>query len=75
MITPSQCRASRGLIRWSQQQLADAAKIGIVTVRQFENEQAMPRSATLQVLERALTEAGVIFIDDERGTGVVALRE
>ncbi|MBV9511782.1 MAG: helix-turn-helix domain-containing protein, partial [Caulobacteraceae bacterium] len=71
MIAPTQCRAARGLIGWSQQQLADAAKVGVVTVRQFESGAAQPRNATLDVLERALTAAGVIFIDENgEGPGV-----
>jgi transcriptional regulator with XRE-family HTH domain len=73
MITPSQCRAARGLLNWSQQQLADAAKVGIVTVRQFENEKAVPRSATMQVIENAFADMSVEFIVDERGEGVVKL--
>jgi hypothetical protein len=75
MITPSQCRAARGLLKWSQQQLADAARIGIVTVRQFENEQAEPRSATLQVVETALRDAGVIFIESNGNGPGVRLRD
>jgi transcriptional regulator with XRE-family HTH domain len=67
MITSAQSRGARGLLKWSQQDLADAAKIGIVTVRQFENEQAEPRSATLQVIQRALESAGVIFIAENGG--------
>lgn len=74
MITPSQCRAARGLLKWSQQQLADAAGVGIVTIRQFENEQAASRSATTQVIKRAFVDNAVDFIDDERGEGVVRLR-
>lgn len=64
MITSAQSRGARGLLKWSQQDLADAAKIGIVTVRQFENEQAEPRSATLQVIQRAFESAGIIFLGD-----------
>ena len=74
MITPSQCRAARGLLKWSQQQLADAAGVGIVTIRQFENDQAEPRSATMQVIERAFSDSSVQFIDDERSEGVVKLK-
>ena len=34
MISASQCRAARGLLDWSQQELARRSNIGIVTVRQ-----------------------------------------
>ena len=36
VITPSQCRAARGLLGWSQQDLATQAGVGIVTVHQLE---------------------------------------
>jgi transcriptional regulator with XRE-family HTH domain len=68
MMTPAQCRAARGLLDWSQQQLADAARVGVVTVRQFEGEKAAPRNATLDVLRRAIEAAGVEFIP-ENGSG------
>ena len=60
-MTPAQCRAARALLDWSQQQLADAAKVGVVTVRQFEAAAAKPRNSTLDVLRRALESAGVEF--------------
>ena len=73
MITPAQCRAGRALIEWSQQQLADAARVGVVTVRQFEGG-GSPRNATLEVIRRALEDAGVVFQADgeavEGGPGV-----
>ncbi|TIL50479.1 MAG: helix-turn-helix transcriptional regulator [Mesorhizobium sp.] len=73
-MTPEQCRAARALLAWSQQQLADSAKVGIVTVRHFEAGSSEPRSATLQVLCLALEAAGVVFLADgelaEGGPGV-----
>lgn len=67
MITPAQCRAARALLDWSQQQLADASKIGNATIRNFEGGKSAPQHATLDVLQRALESAGVEFIN---GTGV-----
>lgn len=61
MITAAQCRAARALLGWSQQRLADAARVGIVTVRQFEAGASEPRNATLEVMTRALETAGVVF--------------
>jgi transcriptional regulator with XRE-family HTH domain len=68
MISPSQCRAARGLLDWSQQQLAQQSGVGIVTVRQLESGVHKPRPATLQVVRHALEAAGVEFID-ENGSG------
>jgi transcriptional regulator with XRE-family HTH domain len=71
MITREQCRAARGLLDWSQADLAEAALIGIVTVRQFETGAHEPRRLTLHAIRRAFEEAGVEFIDgDGNGSGV-----
>jgi transcriptional regulator with XRE-family HTH domain len=67
MITPSQCRAARGLLDWTQEELAEAAHIGIATVRQFERGHADSRQATLAVLRRAFEDAGVEFIEENGG--------
>ena len=68
MITSAQCRAARGLLDWTQQELADRAGVGIVTVRQVEAGLTEPRRATLEVIKRALEAAGVEFIH-ENGSG------
>ena len=57
MITSGQCRAARGLLGWSQQDLADHAGLGIVTVRNLELGVHEPRRATLEVIRRALETA------------------
>jgi len=75
MISPAQCRAARGLLDWTQQQLADAANVGIVTVRHFESGKVDPRPATLVVIEQALAAAGVEFIDKDGGGPGVRLRK
>ena len=75
MISPSQCRAARALLDWSQQQLADNAGVGIVTIRQLEADAHEPRRATLEVVRRALEAAGVEFIDENGGGAGVRLRK
>jgi transcriptional regulator with XRE-family HTH domain len=75
MVTAAQCRAARGLLDWSQLELADAAGIGIVTVRQVEAGATEPRRATLVVLRQALEKAGVEFIDENGGGPGVRLRK
>lgn len=71
MITASQCRAARGLLDWSQQELAKQAGVGVVTIRQLEASSHEPRRATLDVIRRAFEAAGVDFIEgDGRGPGV-----
>ena len=70
-MTPAQCRAARGLIRWTQPGLAKAAGVSDVTVRKFENDQATPQRTSLDVMRRAFEAAGVIFIETNgEGPGV-----
>jgi transcriptional regulator with XRE-family HTH domain len=75
MVTAAQCRAARGLLDWSQQDLADHAELGIVTVRQIESGLTEPRRATLTVLKQAFERAGVEFIDENGGGRGVRLRK
>jgi transcriptional regulator with XRE-family HTH domain len=75
MITPAQCRAARALLDWSQQELANHAGVGIVTVHQLEARLSRPRRATFDVIRRALEAAGVEFIDENGGGPGVRLRK
>jgi predicted transcriptional regulator len=65
MVAPR--RAARGLLDWSQQDLATAAGVGLVTVHQLEAGTSQPRHATLDVIRRAFEKAGVEFIDENGG--------
>jgi transcriptional regulator with XRE-family HTH domain len=75
MITAAQCRAARGLLGWSQLDLAKFAGIGVVTVHQFESNASQPRRATVEVVRRAFESAGVEFIDKNGGGPGVRLRK
>ncbi len=75
MVTAGQCRAARGLLAWNQQELAQRARVGIVTVHQFEAGLSQPRRATLDVIRRAFEAAGVAFIDENGGGPGVRLRK
>jgi transcriptional regulator with XRE-family HTH domain len=66
MFTPGQCRAARGLLGWSQQELAQQARVGIVTVHQLEAGLSQPRRATLDVIQRAFEAAGIEFTNGDQ---------
>jgi transcriptional regulator with XRE-family HTH domain len=68
-MTPAQCRAARALIDWTQDNLSQAAQVGVVTIRQFEQGASQPRRAILAALRRALEGAGVKFIGASKGGG------
>ena len=75
MISPAQCRAARGLLNWTQNDLASAAGVGATTVRQFELEGAVPRNATLAVISLAFERAGVELIPENGGGPGVRLKK
>jgi transcriptional regulator with XRE-family HTH domain len=74
MVTSAQCRAARGLLDWSQQDLASQAGVGIVTVRQIEAGVTEPRHSTLVVVRQAFERSGIEFIDENGGGPGVRLR-
>lgn len=72
MITSSQIRAARGLLKWTQGTLAHRAAISIVTLNMIETEQVAPRTRTLDAIKQALEASGVRFIGDAaEGFGVL----
>ena len=76
ILTPTQCRAARGLLAWSQDQLAKQADVGNSTVRDFEKGRRAPLDENLIAIRSALEDAGVEFIPAKNGKGVgVRLRE
>jgi transcriptional regulator with XRE-family HTH domain len=64
-LTPAQIRAGRALLGWSQQQLADAAEVGLTTVRDYENERRAGDIGGLRSIREALVNAGVVFLAGE----------
>lgn len=64
MITPAQTRAARGLLEWSQEQLAQASHLGMSTIRDFEKGRRVPTHNNLAAIKQALEAAGVQFLED-----------
>jgi ribosome-binding protein aMBF1 (putative translation factor) len=76
-LTSPQIRAARGLLRWSAEDLAREATLGLATIRRAEgaeNETSMTLANDLAV-RRALESAGVEFIDENGGGPGVRLKK
>lgn len=74
-MTPSQSRAARGLVDWSQQELADRSNLSQSTIRDFEKGRRVPSVNNLGAIRAALESAGVEFIPENGGGAGVRLRK
>jgi transcriptional regulator with XRE-family HTH domain len=64
LITSDQIRAARALLKWSAEDLANEAKVGIATVRRFELDKGVPSGQVriLGALKATLEAGGIEFI-------------
>jgi transcriptional regulator with XRE-family HTH domain len=62
-MTPEQSRAARGLLDWSQAELAARSNLSESTIRDFEKGRRVPSINNMAAIRRALESAGVEFID------------
>jgi transcriptional regulator with XRE-family HTH domain len=62
-MNPDQSQAARGLLDWSQAELAARSNLSESTVRDFEKGRRVPSINNLAAIRRALEAAGVEFID------------
>lgn len=65
MLTAGQIRAARGLVDWSQQDLAEATKLSVQTIKRMEGPRGPEGSteANVEAVRRALESAGIVFLD------------
>jgi transcriptional regulator with XRE-family HTH domain len=64
LITSDQIRAARALLKWSAEDLANEAGVGIATVRRFELDKGVPSGQVriLGALKATLEAGGIEFI-------------
>ena len=73
MISSSQVRAAKALLRWSGEELANRSGISLSTIRRVEGANGIPEAQnikTIMAIKKALEDAGVEFIgspDDRPG--------
>jgi transcriptional regulator with XRE-family HTH domain len=73
MIISSQIRAARALLRWSAENLALNAGVGVATIRRLELTEGIPSSnaQTLNLIKKTFESAGIEFLGNpEDGAGV-----
>ncbi len=62
-ITTAQIRGARGILNWSQADLAERTGISATSIGSIENGVSTPRANTVSTIQRAFESAGIEFID------------
>nr|WP_176074486.1 helix-turn-helix domain-containing protein [Brucella intermedia] len=65
-----QCRLARVGLGWGVRDLSFAAKVSQQTIVRLEKGETL-RPATLYRIKRVFEEAGIIFLSDDRGYGIL----
>ena len=72
MITARQSRAARALLGWTQETLADKARIALTALKRLESANGLEvYETTRDQMRRALESAGIVFLSTDRGQGVL----
>jgi transcriptional regulator with XRE-family HTH domain len=72
MITARQSRAARALLGWTQETLADQARVALTALKRLESEQGLEvYESTRDEVRRAFERSGIVFLNSDRGVGVM----
>lgn len=74
-LTPSLCRAARGLLDWSQDDLAARSGLSVNMIRDFERGARQPYQRSLDALQEAFSEEGVEIIESNRLTAILVVKD
>jgi transcriptional regulator with XRE-family HTH domain len=75
MITARQSRAARALLGWTQETLADKARISLTALKRLESESGLGvYETTRDQVRRALEAAGIVLLSVDRGQGVLLVK-
>lgn len=76
MITARQSRAARALLGWTQETLADEARVSLTALKRLESENGLEvYESTRDEVRRALESAGIVLLSTEKGEGVLLLHD
>ncbi|MCJ2042958.1 transcriptional regulator [Methylobacterium sp. J-078] len=77
LLTGAQVRAARALLRWSAEELAESARLGVATIRRAELQDGPVTStaANVRAIRSALEHAGLEFIPENGGGAGVRFRQ
>lgn len=65
MISPEQVRAARGLLNWTQAELASRSGLSKAAIIKLEQAQVVPRLSSLKFLQETLEDGGIEFTEGD----------
>ncbi|WP_082528889.1 MULTISPECIES: helix-turn-helix transcriptional regulator [unclassified Bradyrhizobium] len=75
MITARQSRAARALLGWTQETLADKARVSLTALKRLESESGLEvYESTRDQVRRAFEASGIVFLNSDRGEGVMVVQ-
>lgn len=76
MITARQSRAARALLGWTQETLADKARVSLTALKRLESESGLRvYESTCDEVRRTLEAAGIVLLSTDKGEGVLLLHD
>ncbi|MCB1464322.1 helix-turn-helix domain-containing protein [Pseudooceanicola atlanticus] len=76
MITARQSRAARALLGWTQETLADKARVSLTALKRLESENGLEvYETTRDQVRRTLEGNGIVLLNSDRGEGVMIVNE
>jgi DNA-binding transcriptional regulator YiaG len=77
MLTSDQIRAARALLKWTQEDLAQAIAVSVPTIKRWEAAIGVPTGNAKKIVEvrRVLEKAGVTFIEENGGGAGARLKK
>jgi transcriptional regulator with XRE-family HTH domain len=72
MITARQSRAARASLGWTQETLADQARVSLTALKRLESPSGLEVfESTRDEVRRAFERAGIVFLNSDQGVGVM----
>ncbi|MBB5704099.1 transcriptional regulator with XRE-family HTH domain [Ochrobactrum daejeonense] len=76
MITARQSRAARALLGWTQETLADKARVSLTALKRLESESGLEvYESTRDQVRRAFEDNGIVFLNSGPDVGVMLVSE
>ena len=76
MITARQSRAARALLGWTQETLADKARVSLTALKRLESDSGLEvYESTRDQVRRAFEVGGIVLLNSRQSVGVILVAD